>query len=394
MDYFFMDGSARPLDSPGNVVIHSPAMFGGILILIVTTLHAYVFWRASSVPFLKRHIGDRTLTGLCIALWFAFFLGRVYGHDGTGPLARHVETVGMTWMAILFLLSVSLMATEVVTGFGFFMPRIAPKMRGFALVTGMALAVIAQIQGMRPPQISSYEVYLNDLPEALDGTVLLAMSDLHVGSQRDSAWLRERIAQVRGEHPDMVVLLGDLFEGHGAPDSGLLPALKGLTAPLGVWAVPGNHEFHRGGGDGLALIEQAGIHVLFNRWVEARPGLILAGIEDLTSIRRSGRGDDPLPEALAGRPRGATILLSHTPWEYEEAAGLGVDLMLSGHTHGGQIWPFGLVVRLSYPLLAGRYEVKGMTVIVCRGTGTWATRMRLWQPGEILRVTLHSAGQG
>jgi len=83
-----------------------------------------------------------------------------------------------------------------------------------------------------------------------------------------------------------------------------------------------------------------------------------------------------------------TVLLSHTPWQAEKAANFGASLMLSGHTHGGQIWPFGYLVRRVYPLLGGRYEVAGMPVIVCRGTGTWGPRMRLWRPGEILRVTL------
>ena len=99
-------------------------------------------------------------------------------------------------------------------------------------------------------------------------------------------------------------------------------------------------------------------------------------------------------KALSGRPPGATVFLSHTPWETEKAAGAGAGLMLSGHTHGGQIWPFSYMVRLRYPLLGGRYDVNGMTVIVCRGTGTWGPRMRLWRPGEILRITLRSPGKG
>ena len=96
-----------------------------------------------------------------------------------------------------------------------------------------------------------------------------------------------------------------------------------------------------------------------------------------------------LSQALLGRPPGGTILLSHTPWQAESAASAGAGLMLCGHTHGGQVWPFGYLISIMYPLLEGRYEVGGMPVIVCRGTGTWGPRMRLWRPSEILRVTLH-----
>ena len=95
-------------------------------------------------------------------------------------------------------------------------------------------------------------------------------------------------------------------------------------------------------------------------------------------------------QTLANRPPGAVILLSHSPLLADVAATAGAGLMLSGHTHNGQIWPFGYLVRLSYPLLGGRYEVGGMPVIVCCGTGTWGPRMRLWRPGEILRITLRS----
>ena len=216
------------------------------------------------------------------------------------------------------------------------------------------------------------------------------MSDLHLGSLIGKRWLAARVAQIRGQRPDLVVFLGDLFEGHGPPAEDLLSILRSISAPLGVWGVTGNHEFHGGRNRSMHLIEEAGIHLLRNRWVELRPGFILAGVDDLTAKYRAGQGGDFILQALAGRPPGATILLSHTPWQTEEAAHAGTDLMLCGHTHGGQIWPFGFLVRFTYPLLAGRYEVCSMSVIVTRGTGTWGPRMRLWHPGEILRVTLRS----
>ena len=138
----------------------------------------------------------------------------------------------------------------------------------------------------------------------------------------------------------------------------------------------------------MLLGNEANIQLLRNRWVEIRPGFVLAGVDDLTTGRRNDQGGDPLAQALAGRPPGATVLLSHTPWQIEKVANTGVGLMLCGHTHGGQIWPFSYLVQYFYPFLEGQYEVGGMKVIVCRGTGTWGPRMRLWRPSEILRVTL------
>lgn len=363
-------------------------MFGTILISVITLMHIYVFWRTASVPLIARLMPQKILAGIGLLLWIVFFLGRVYGHHRTGVAAATLEFIGMNWMAMLFLLFIALLAVDIVTGFGFLLPRMSPSLRGWALIAGALLSVIALIQGLRPPVVRSYEVRLPGLPVQLDGMVLIAMSDLHADSLPGNRWLAARVAQVQAQRPHLVVLLGDIFEGHGPPSDKLLEVLRHLSAPLGVWSVRGNHEFYGNGEKSADVFRTAGIQMLRNRWVQIRPGFILAGVDDLTSLHRSGLGDDPILQALRGRPAGATILLSHTPWQAEKAAGAGTSLMLSGHTHGGQIWPFGYLVRQVYPLLAGRYQVDGMTVIVCRGTGTWGPHMRLWHPGEILRITL------
>jgi uncharacterized protein len=363
-------------------------VFGLILTSAITLMQIYVFWRASSVPLLKRHVPLKLLIGVGLVLWAGFFFGRILGHDGTGAFPRTLEFFGMTWMAVLFLLFVSLLTMDLLTGFGFLMPRLAPSLRGLALVAGGLLSGMALVQGLRPPVVQNYEVYLSGLPNEMDDTVLVAVSDLHLGSLLGERWLEARVTQIQAEQPDLVVLLGDLFEGHGQPQGELLPVLRRLSAPLGVWVVPGNHEFYGDENTSTSLIKEAGFHLLRNCWAEGRPGLVLAGVDDFTASRRFGQGDDHISTALADRPPGATILLSHTPWQADKAAEAGVRLMLSGHTHGGQIWPFGYLVKHIYPLFEGRYEVEGMTVIVCRGTGTWGPRMRLWRPGEILRVKL------
>lgn len=365
-------------------------MFGRILIFIITLMHVYVFWRAASVPLIDRHVPRRFLIGSGIVLWTVFFLGRVFGHGSTGPLTSVIEFFGMNWMAVLFLLCISLLSLDLATGFGFLFQRQVASVRGWALVVGGVLSVIAVFQGMRTPVIQSYEVSLSGLPDEMEGKILVAMSDLHIGSLLGKHWLAARVAQVEAQQPDLVVLLGDIFEGHGQPSDELISVLGRLSAPLGVWAVAGNHEFHGNRNGNITSIKQAGIRLLRNRWAEVRPGFVLAGVEDLTSYRRIGLNGNPTMQALSGRPSGTTVLLSHTPWQTEMAANSGVKLMLSGHTHGGQIWPFSYLVRLRYPLVGGRYVTDGMTIIVCRGTGTWGPRMRLWSPGEILRVTLRS----
>lgn len=369
-------------------------MFGTVLLAVVTVMHLYVFARAASVPAVVRRIPRRAVFAAGAILWAAFVLARFTGHGADGAAAATLESFGMNWLGALFLTSLCLLAIDCVTGFGFLLRERAPALRGIALLAGGVLTAVALFQGMRPPVVEDLEARVPGLPATLDGTVVVAMSDMHLGSQLGEPWLAARVAQVRAIRPDLVVLLGDIFEGHGPPRHDLTRRLGTLSARLGVFAVPGNHESHGGwGGNGGLPIEESGIQVLRNRWVEVRPGLILAGVDDLTAGRRAGRGGDSAARALAGRPPGAAVLLSHSPLEAGKAAAAGANLMLSGHTHGGgQIWPLGYLVRRLYPMVDGTYQVNGMTVIVSRGAGTWGPRMRLWRPAQILRITVRAPG--
>jgi len=394
-------------------------MFGTILLAVAALMHLYVFWRAASVPLLAA-VPRPLLFGAGVLLWLLLAVSRTWAHGSSGSLAAALELAGMSWLTIVFLAFVLLLAADVATGFGLFLPRAAPVLRGLALAACAVLSAVAVIQGLRPPVVSEHEVVLPGLPADMDSTVVVGLSDLHVGSVLGPDWLAARVRQVAAEQPDLVVLLGDILEGHGAAEAEVAPVLRGLHAPLGVFAVPGNHERYRGldanGRTTLDVLEASGVRVLVNRWAEVRPGLVLAGVEDLTvAARRARQGNpgspakdaeaaglesssppSPVLLALERRPPGAAVLLSHSPLRAEEAAGAGAGLMLSGHTHAGQVWPFGWIVRRFYPLFHGRYDVSGMAAIVSRGAGTWGPRMRLWQRGEILKITLRSpeAGNG
>ncbi|HSK11387.1 MAG TPA: hypothetical protein VK911_17515, partial [Vicinamibacterales bacterium] len=152
--------------------------------------------------------------------------------------------------------------------------------------------------------------------------------------------------------------------------------------------VTGNHEYYAGFEQSLEVFASAGITVLRDTSREVARGLVIAGVDDLTARRQFGSNGDSVERVLSQRPDGTTIFLCHSPWEVERAASLGADLMLSGHTHNGQIWPFTYIVRLVYPTVSGRYDIDGMTLIVSRGTGFWGPRMRLFKRSEIVAITL------
>jgi hypothetical protein len=298
-------------------------------------------------------------------------------------------------MGIATLLFFALLAVDMITLGGFVLSKPAPVLRGAAALLALLLSGVAVMQGLRRPVVVNHEVVLAGLPDSCDGLRMVAVSDLHLGSLLGERWLTGLVQEINGLRPDLVVAVGDVVDGDGRHIEPLVPLLKQIQAPLGVWAVTGNHEFYVGLDKSVAFLEAAGWTVLRDRSVVLKAGLVLAGVDDLTARQQFGDQGKPLEQALNNRPAGATILLSHSPWQAEEAARRGVGLMLSGHTHGGQIWPFNYLVRMRYRLLAGRYDVDEMPVIVCRGTGTWGPRMRLWKPSEMLQITLrrnHAAG--
>lgn len=361
-------------------------VFGIILISVVSLMQFYVFRRAASVPFIHRNLSRKQLFGIGLFLWMMVVCSRIIDALYPGVFATVTEFIGMAWLGTLFLLLVMLLMADVVTGFGFWFKPYQLKLRGAALILGGALSAISWVQGMRAPIIQPYDVYLSELPRELDGTVMVALSDMHLGSLLGEHWLAARVAQVQAEQPDVIVLLGDIFEGHHAPEEKLLSGLAQLSAPMGVWAVLGNHESYGPHPEHTAMFKMAGAHLLRNTWVELRPGLVLAGIDNVATQADSDRY---VAQALKGHPATATILLSHEPILASPTARKGVDLMLSGHTHGGQIWPFGYLVRQRFSLFTGLYALTDISVIISRGTGTWGPRMRLWRPAEIVRITLH-----
>jgi predicted MPP superfamily phosphohydrolase len=367
------------------------AFFLSTVLSIWAAIHLYVFWRLASIPWVAEHFSSIGLVIAALALWASYVFVRILDSMGLQSVCWPLEYLAANWIGVLFLLFWALLAADLVTLGGWLFVKQVPAIRAGATLTAGALSLVALIQGLRPPVVTDYEVHLAGLPPERDGTLLIELSDLHLGNLLGRRWLRHLIDRLNQMKPDLIVVVGDLVDGNVGRVEPLRQVLKELRAPLGVWAVTGNHEFYAGVERSLRLFEEAGFHVLRDQSAQILSGLVIAGVDDLTARQQFGATNHGIEKALANRPPGATILLSHSPWQAERAAALGAGLMLSGHTHNGQLWPFNFLVALRYPLLAGRYEVNGMSVIVCSGTGTWGPRMRLWRPSELLRVKLRAS---
>lgn len=368
------------------------SFFGTVLTVIVTLLQIYVFYRLYKLPAMQRYISRKAIIITAFSIWLLYYLSRVFGgHEG---LVRIIlEFFGMHWLGTVFLLSVGLFLSDLISGFGLFFRKNIHRIRAAGLLFGIFMAILAHIQGLRPPAVKEVNVAVKNLQKGLEGTTIAILADTHAGEMGiGPEWMNARVRQVLALKPDMIVLAGDLFERASDPDE-MIPVMRKFKAPMGVWAVRGNHDTRRPNRRDVTgeILHASGIGLLENRWVKAADHLIVAGIDDLTSSsRREGESQRNIDMAFKDIPEGNVILLSHTPWMTDIIADNEADLMISGHTHNGQIWPFNYIIRTRYPFVAGKYESGDFTLLVNRGTGTWGPRMRLWEPGEISLVRLYN----
>jgi predicted MPP superfamily phosphohydrolase len=365
------------------------AVFITIALSIWLLQHLYVGWRVLSIPALSSPPARRAvLLGLTIA-FLTYPLGRTFFAVGWQGLGRALEYVGAVWMGTLFLLIAALVVADVVTAGGFLLRQSVAQIRTAAVVVALLAAAVAWLSGFRAPRTVEVSLPATGLAPTDNPVTIVQISDVHLGTMLGRGKLTAVIDQVAALAPDLMVITGDLIDGDAGVVEELLPELRRLRAPLGVFAVLGNHEYYAGSERSHRLLADAGFTVLDNQAVEVVPGLYIAGVPDTRGSVQTGEPGADLEAALAGVPEDAIIvLLQHSPENEEQAAAAGVDLMLNGHTHGGQIWPFHIPVRLFYRHYAGIHRVGGMIQVVCRGTGYWGPPMRLLAPAEIVRVTI------
>lgn len=266
---------------------------------------------------------------------------------------------------------------------------------GAALAVGSGSVATGMARARGEHEVVDVEIGLDRLPRALDGFTIIQLSDLHTGLTIDRAFVQRVVDQTNRLSPDLIALTGDLVDGKVEDLRDAVAPLGQLRARHGVFAVTGNHEYYAGADAWIAEITRLGARYLRNQRIAIGDGAAsfdLAGVDDYSAAGWPGHGED-LPAALAGRDRArALVLLAHQPRQVWRAAHHGVDLQLSGHTHGGQIWPWHYIVRLQQGgLLAGRYRHQATQLYVTRGCGYWGPPVRLLAPLEITRVILRTA---
>lgn len=370
-----------------------------LLRLVVASVGVIALWGGAHIYLYARLVRDPAiplaafLTGSLVAL--ALIAVWALSHRAPRALARPVHVVGYTWMGLILPLLVFLAWGDVAR---LLAPPpedplfIARLQAGLSFSLAVALGFYGWLVARRPAPLKKVEVELERWPAGLDGFRIVQISDLHIDAVMTRREVESLVARVNALQPDLVALTGDLIDGTPRSLGDKIEPLRELKARQGVWFVTGNHEYYSGGDRWIAAFEGLGLGLLQNERVvlgDDRGQFALAGVPDWRGGDFGERHRPRLSDVVSSHdPALELVLLAHQPRQFKEAAALGVGLQLSGHTHGGQLWPFTHLVSLAEPFVAGLYRTGRSQLYVSRGTGTWGPRVRTLAPHELTELTL------
>jgi uncharacterized protein len=388
-------------------------MFIVVLSAVLALMNAYVWKRLvkdTTGPGRTRRILTVVLVALALLLVATLVVPRFVGVPRSGWYAWP----GYLWFGLIAYLSLTLLVLEplrlALRGWVRREPKSEPAenepphatalnrrmflARTSALAAGAAsvgLVGVGAATALGPPDLLQVPVRLRRLDPAFRGFRIAVVSDIHLGPLAGRAHTERIVDTINAAEPDLVAIVGDLVDGTVEELGAAAAPLRDLSAPEGSFFVTGNHEyFVDDTASWLTELQRLGVQPLRNENTAIRRGgaaFDLVGINDITGTRR---GDPPdFDRALAGvdgsRP---TVLLAHQPVMVSDAAARGVDLQLSGHTHGGQMWPFHYIVRMVQPSLAGLSTVDDTQLYVSRGAGFWGPPVRIGAPPDVTVLTL------
>ncbi len=326
-----------------------------------------------------------------LALMAAFYIGfALFRADH--PTARFVLPLAFLWMALVFWAFCAGSVTELWNLSARIVPHLVSPLAPRRQILFMSYACLGALlwssAEARTLRIRRFTLPL--LPPTTSPLRIAHFSDLHLGGLAPRNHALRIVRALESLAPDMVLSSGDFMDAPVAHITAELDRFAALRPPYGKYGVLGNHEFYQGLDQALHAHQRAGFRLLRGEWIEAAPGLLLAGVDDRDGHRLGHPTASDENRALPVGPSGSciVILLKHRP-STTAAAASRADLQLSGHTHGGQIFPFDFFVRLLNPRLAGWHTVPPrLRLYVSQGAGFWGPPLRLFAPPEITLIEL------
>ncbi|WP_374238098.1 metallophosphoesterase [Actinoplanes sp. DH11] len=264
--------------------------------------------------------------------------------------------------------------------------------RGTAIFAGLTAAGITGYgvkTATSAPRIDRFQMPMPKLPRGMDGTRLAVVSDIHLGPLTGVEHAQRIVKVINSVNADLVCVVGDLVDGSVAELGRFAAPLGGIESRRGAYFVTGNHEYYSGYEEWIDEVARLGIRPLRNERVEI-DGLDLAGVNDVSGSEHGDSAD--FGRALGDRDQARpVVLMAHQPVAAKDAAPYGVDLQVSGHTHGGQMVPFNLLVKLEQPVVSGFGRVDGVPVYVTNGAGYWGPPVRVGAPPQVTVIELRTA---
>jgi len=319
-----------------------------------------------------------------------------HGRRRDGPSVFGDALLGAAW--VLFVWSVLAQLLGLVLLAAGVADPVRPRLvAGAALAVAVVLLAWGHFEAMRVPRVKNVDVTIPRLGRGLTGLRVAIITDTHYGPINRARWSAAVVHKVNELDADVVCHVGDIADGTPDVRDGQAAPLASVQATSARVYVTGNHEYFSEAQGWLDYMERIGWDALHNRHIVVERGtdrLVVAGVDDATAKGSGVRGHGAdLATALDGAdPELPVLLLAHQPKQVTHAARAGVDLQISGHTHGGQIWPFNFLVRLEQPVVHGLSRHGDRTQLyTSRGTGFWGPPFRVFAPSEITLLTLRSA---
>lgn len=364
---------------------------------VLALLHIYIGWRL--LPDLPLGIAGR-ITGVAVLLSSCALMPlSMMIRSIRQPLADRIAWAGLTAMGFFSSLLVLTLLRDVALGLaGLLFPNDETSAVSAVLVIGLAIfmTLAGFVNARRRARVVDVDIPVAGLPAELQGFSIVQISDVHVGPTIKRAYVEAIVEAVNELKADLIAVTGDLVDGSVQQLAAHVAPLARLSSAHGSYFVTGNHEYYSGERDWIDELRRLGMTVLMNEHVVLRhrgATLVVAGVTDYSAGRFDPRQRSDPSAALQGAPvdAGAKILLAHQPRSAPAAASAGFDLQLSGHTHGGQFWPWNLFVRFQQPFTAGLNRLGRLWVYTSRGTGYWGPPKRFGAPSEITRIRLVAA---
>jgi predicted MPP superfamily phosphohydrolase len=345
--------------------------------------YTVIAWTCLNIPNLN--CGQRSLFLLAMLFSVFFIASMALSRASGGSFIIAFRTAVYIWLGALFLwfsfivcvmfAQLILTALKIKINFGLGLPVCA---------LAVIISILSVLNAARVPSLK----IINLKSDKIDRPLTIAqITDTHLGEGISAGRLQKMFDKIAGQNADIIVFTGDIFERNGGDVRGDIEIIKNAKPPCGKYAVMGNHEYYGGFERNLELWREAGITPLLNSSVETC-GINLVGVNDIKTTRMS---ENDFAKIIKKSDTSKwTLLLSHTPLYYEEAAGAGVDLMLSGHTHNGQLWPFNLLVRTQFKHMYGAYKAAGGNFVhyVSAGAFYWGPPMRFLTYNEVPVFTI------